>query len=84
MARAAQASRDLVPGVVGRQIVLVCEPDADAVQLVDEYILENGLEHMRKHHYPPPTEKEKKEFAGSVEHVKELVTAMDKVLGAKS
>jgi malate dehydrogenase len=30
------------------------------------------------------SEKEKKEFAGSVEHVKELVTAMDKVLGAKS
>ena len=30
------------------------------------------------------SEKEKKEFAASVEHVKELVTAMDKVLGAKS
>ena len=30
------------------------------------------------------SEKEKKEFAGSVDHVKELVAAMDKVLGAKS
>jgi len=30
------------------------------------------------------TDKEKKEFAASVDHVKELVTAMDKVLGAKS
>jgi malate dehydrogenase len=30
------------------------------------------------------SDKEKKEFAGSVDHVKELVAAMDKVLGAKS
>ncbi len=30
------------------------------------------------------TDKEKKEFAASVDHVKELVAAMDKVLGAKS
>jgi malate dehydrogenase len=30
------------------------------------------------------TDKEKKEFGASVDHVKELVTAMDKVLGAKS
>jgi len=30
------------------------------------------------------SEPEKKEFAGSVDHVKELVAAMDKVLGAKS
>ena len=30
------------------------------------------------------SEKEKKEFAGSVDHVKELVAAMDKVLGARS
>ncbi len=30
------------------------------------------------------SETEKKEFAGSVEHVRELVTAMDKVLGAAS
>jgi len=30
------------------------------------------------------TDQEKKDFAASVDHVKELVTAMDKVLGAKS
>ncbi len=29
------------------------------------------------------SEKERKEFAASVDHVKELVAAMDKVLGAK-